>query len=482
MPCTPQDVMDAVTKSNTETKNQLEAIGPRLETIEKKLAEPQRAPWVTSGPTGQDSQPYSMLRAVAFCSGRLKPEQCKNEIDLSNRLKSYLGKYGWTSHFGNSFCMPASSTYLPVMPGDDEGEKLQTEMREKALAWNRGGLDPYEAAHLARRANWNAGQIGTLQKAIGTISDAAGGVLVGFPTLGELIDIQRNLEVFANAGATEIGLPPNGRIQFPKLTGGATAYWVGEAASITDSSEATGYLDLIAHKLGVLVKMNNELIRYASPTAEAMVRMDMARVSARKADLGMLEGTGGVQIKGLLTYDTQTTWSYQVDKLIAITITANTLTPANLQTMIQALPDEVQQPNAFIMRRAMWAAIQNFRADAITTGDGAGQFLFSQFRDLGQQLPQTLLGAKVIASSQVSTTRPTTPGGAASTKSYVLTGNFADWIVARFGVMEFLASAVGDTPLQNDQTWLRGIQLLDAGPRHAASFVIADCLANNGGV
>jgi hypothetical protein len=53
---------------------------------------------------------------------------------------------------------------------------------------------------------------------------------------------------------------------------------------------------------------------------------------------------------------------------------------------------------------------------------------------------------------------------------------FPDWIVARLGVMEFLASGLGDTAIVNDQTYLRGIQHLDAGPRHAASFVLCDDL------
>lgn len=44
------------------------------------------------------------------------------------------------------------------------------------------------------------------------------------------------------------------------------------------------------------------------------------------------------------------------------------------------------------------------------------------------------------------------------------------------GVMEFLASGHGDTALANDQTFLRGIQHLDAGPRHQASFVLCDQL------
>src|SRR5207247_4903329 len=124
---------------------------------------------------------------------------------------------------------------------------------------------------------------------------------------GELIDLQRFLEAVASAGAQEIGLPPNGRSQFPKLSGGSTAYWIGEASSITESTPSTGNLDLQAKKLGIFVKINNELLRFASPSAEGLVRMDMARVAALKADLAMLEGTGGTQIKGLITYSDITT-------------------------------------------------------------------------------------------------------------------------------------------------------------------------------
>src|SRR5258707_8523522 len=120
--------------------------------------------------------------------------------------------------------------------------------------------------------------------------------------LGELIDLQRSLEVFAVAGAQEVALPPNGRVQFPKLTAASTAYWVGEGSAITESAPTTGNLDLQAKKLGVFVKLNNELLRFASPSAEGLVRLDMARAAALKADLAMLEGTGGKQIKGITTY------------------------------------------------------------------------------------------------------------------------------------------------------------------------------------
>jgi hypothetical protein len=66
--------------------------------------------------------------------------------------------------------------------------------------------------------------------------------------------------------------------------------------------------------------------------------------------------------------------------------------------------------------------------------------------------------------------------GSSNNLTYILLGNFNDWITARLGVMEFLASGLGDSALQNDQTYLRGIQHLDAGPRHPESFVLCDQL------
>lgn len=450
--------------------------------IEKKLAEPIRAPWVTSGPIGQDSAPYSIMKAAAFCTGNATREQAKNELDMHERLKAYCKKCGWAPNgYGPAtFLMPVSSQFFTGnLEHQDEGEKLQLEIRQKMTGWQRQ-FDRDEM-------NWICKQMGPVgeryKAALGTISETAAGVLVGFPTLGELIDLQRNLEVFPNAGATEVGLPPNGRLQFPKLTGGATAAWIGEGLAIGSSVPSTGFLDLVAKKLGIFVQMNNELIRFASPTAEGMVRLDMARVAALKADLGMLEGTGGTQVKGLLTYPTMSSWTVNNDKLIVLAASTtatngDTLTGKDIHRMVEALPDAVPEPTAFIMRKQLWQAIKNFRADSVTTGDQAGQFLFSQMRTLEEKQTEYLVGYKVVRSSQVSTARVKAGG---TNLTYILTGYFPDWIIARFGVMEFLATQLGDTAFQNDQTWLRGIQMLDAGPRHAASFVMIDQLTNNSG-
>jgi HK97 family phage major capsid protein len=426
--------------------------------VEKATRVDRRVPWATSGPVGQDSAGYSVLKAAAFALGFVGPEQAKEEIHTHHQLRDLYAAYGFLPHHGQqSFLVPLASAHLPVF--EPQGMRLRDELREKMTVQAKR-FDPDEAGWIGRRT-------GLRSKALGTTDDTAGGTFVPLPMLGELIDLQRSLEVFASAGAQEVALPPNGRVQFPKLTGASTAYWVGEGNPITESQPTTGNLDLQAKKLGVFVKLNNELLRFASPSAEGLVRFDMARAAALKADLAMLEGTGGTQIKGLSTYSGIGNHTASVAGG-----SGDTFTPTDVALMESKLPDAVDAPTAWVMRKAMFAALMNRRADAVSASDSKGPFLF-RATSAATAPPAELYGTRVVRSSQVSGARVK---GTASNLTYILLGYFPDWVVARMGVMEFLASGLGDTALQNDMTYLRGIQHIDAGPRQAASFVLCDQL------
>ena len=426
--------------------------------VEKAARVERRVPWATSGPVCQDSAGYSVLKAAAFALGFVGPDQAKEEIHAHQQLHDLYASYGFMPHHGQqSFLVPLASAHLPVF--EPQGLRLRDEIRQKMTAQSKK-FDPDEADWIGRR-------VGLRQKALGTLTDTAGGTFVQLPMLGELIDLQRSLEVFAVAGAQEVAMPPNGRVQFPKLTGASTAYWVGEGSAITESTPSTGNLDLQAKKLGVFVKLNNELLRFTSPSAEGLVRFDMARAAALKADLAMLEGSGSTQIKGITTY------TGIVSHTAATTGTnGDTFTPADVAAMEAKLPDAVDAPTAWVMRKAMFAALMNRRADAVSAADGKGAFLFRNTDATAGPLAE-LYGTRVVRSSQVSATRTK---GSGTTLTYILQGYFPDWVVARMGVMEFLASGLGDTALQNDMTFLRGIQHIDAGPRQQASFVLCDQL------
>jgi HK97 family phage major capsid protein len=415
-----------------------------------------RVPWATSGPVCQDSAGYSVLKAAAFALGFVGPEFAKEEIHTHNQLRDLYQSYGFLPHHGQqSFLVPLASAHLPAF--EPQGNKLRAELHQKMTA-QANKYDPDEADWINRKMRTKALTTGA----------TTGGEIIPASMLGELIDLQRSLEVFASAGAQEIALPPNGRLSCPKIAGASTAYWVGEGNAITESQPSTGSLELQAKKLGVFVKLNNELLRFASPSAEGLVRYDMARAAALKADQAMLEGSGATQIKGVTTY------SGIVSHSAGITGgNGNTFVPSDIADMEAKLPDAVDAPTAWVMRKAMFSAIINRRADAVSSNDAKGNFLFRDNRSLASERPAELYGTKVVRSAQVANNRVK---GTGTNLSYILLGYFPDWVVARLGVMEFLASGMGDTALQNDQTFLRGIQHIDAGPRNQASFVMCDQL------
>jgi hypothetical protein len=54
-----------------------------------------RVPWAASGPVGQDSAGYSVLKAAAFALGYLGPEQAKEELHVHQQLRELYGTYGF---------------------------------------------------------------------------------------------------------------------------------------------------------------------------------------------------------------------------------------------------------------------------------------------------------------------------------------------------------------------------------------------------
>lgn len=464
----------------TKTKGGAKALLAKLKKAEKALDRPVyggvKTPgqlfYATSGPVGRDSEGYSAMKAAAFCLGLVDPEYAKEEIEVSRRLKAVYQTHGFVGQYaGKGFLLPTGTNYMPRhIP---EVNAIACEIKQK-MAASVGGYDPDEARWLGKRFG---GRVEESVKAMGTVSDTAGGVMIGFPALGEVIDLQRNREVFPSCGATEITLPPNGRMSYPKLTGGATANWVGESNQIGSSQPTTGSLDLVAKKLAVFVPLNNEFIRFSitNPSGEAVVRTDMARVSALKADLSMLEGTGGTQVKGLITYqgDAVTANNITVWVSAGAATDGDTFQPEDVAQMDGQLPDAVDDGTAWIVRKNWMPYLQNRRADAVTAADGKGPFVFNITRGGQDGRWPELYGTKVVRSRQVSNTRAK---GSGTALTYAILGYFPDWIIARAGVMELLANPWGDTAFQNDQTNLRGIQFMDAGPRHAASFVMCDTL------
>ncbi len=424
---------------------------------------PATAPSIRTGENPLSSRGYSFLRAAGYVNRVRSQDQCKVEIDIHNRLQKALVEQDvYVKTEANSFLMPFATTHM----GLEGCETFLGEIHDVVAAGVTGA--DMEQVRAIRQKNWG------VEKTLSWIDQTTGGALVAPPVMGELIELFRNNEALLRAGARELPLPSNGRMTWPRQTDATTAYWVGENNQITASEFKTGDLVLTAKKLGMLVKIPNELFRFSSVSIEQFIREDMMKSACLKFDKTALEGEGSTYSpKGILTYANITKHNAKT-----VATDGNTFAPEDIGLMIGKVEEQNAEFSGWIMRPLMYSALVNRRADAATPGDAAGAFLFDRYRSITDQRNRgrgvaELEGYPVVKSTNVSNTRVK---GAGTNLSYIVGGNFKDVIMAVSGVLEFLTSDKGDTMIQNDQTWVRGVMLCDVGLRHEASIVLCDSL------
>jgi HK97 family phage major capsid protein len=290
-----------------------------------------------------------------------------------------------------------------------------------------------------------------------------------------LIDVYRNNLALDAAGCRHIGLPPSGRMTWPRQTTAATAYWVGESTAITDSTQGTGDLNLTAKKLATLTKIPNELFRFSTPSVEQFVREDLMKVMAIEADKTFLESPGSsLRPKGIISYAGITSHTASVTAA-----DGDTFQPEDVGLMIGKVEEKNASFKSWIMRPLMYTAIANRRAGSgFASNDGKGMFLFNMLREVKDPMDRargtgTLEGYTVAKSTNVSNARTK---GSGVNLSYILGGDFSNVIIAGAGVMEFVVAKQGDTMIANDQTWIRAIHLTDSVIAREAGLILCDQL------
>lgn len=422
-------------------------------------------PFIRDGESILTSRGYQMSRVIGQKANKLNAGHCKVEIELHDRLTKNLSSIGYQKADATSILVPFSSAHIQtLMDGED---RLASEVRDLMQAGVQG-YDPEEVARYRSMPNY-------VNKALSWNETLNAGSLVAPPQMGELIDLFRNNEVFMRAGARVYPMPANGKFVFPRQTNATTANWVGEATDIDLSYPATGDLVLNAKKLGIRTRIPNELFRFASVSVEQFIREDLMKVAALKVDKTFLEGVGSATApKGLINYSGINSYTASVTGT-----DGDTFQPEDVLNVPGTVEEQNAKFNAWIMRPLMYAALANRRADATNAGDAKGMFLFNMMRDLkeGHDVTREGVGSlgsyTVYKSTQVNKTRSK---GASSTLSYILGGDFTDYMMILSGVLELMVNPFGDTAWASDQTELRGILFADGAPRHEASFVLVDTL------
>lgn len=262
------------------------------------------------------------------------------------------------------------------------------------------------------------------------------------------IELLRNKMVTKQLGATFLsGLV--GDIAIPKQTGGATAYWIDESGTITESQQSLAQVVLSPKTVGAYTDISRKLVNQSSIDVESFVRNDLATVLALAIDAAAINGSGtgnepvgilnqtGVGLVSLGTDGGQMTF----DKLV------------EMETL-------VSEANADI-GTLRYVTNARVRGALKTTPKVAGYPVYLW------ENGDIVNGYRAFVSNQV-------PGnltkGAGTNLSAMIFGNFADLIIGEWGALDLLVDPY--TNSANGAVRIRVLQDVDINVRHPESFAV----------
>ncbi len=341
------------------------------------------------------------------------------------------------------------------LPGlEDEKEKFSLFKAINAIVYGDWRNAPFEKSvfeETAKRRDMAAGE------------DTAGGYLVPVQAIPELIELLRAEAVVLLMGATLLDNLTGSPVEFPKQTGGATAYWVGENAALTPSDLATGQLQLTPKTVGALVKLSNRLLRMSSPSAEQMIRTDVARVIALAVDYAALRGSGA---------DNQPTGIANTSGINSKAFGANSPNFDYFYDMEYelAVDNALRGSLGFVFHPCVKRSIAKLKV-AQFSGDTGGEYIVSPVTDA--QL-QAFIGHPFRTTTQIPINL-----GTGTNETEIYFGNWSELIIAQWAGLQILASQETSDAFAKNQTWIRILTDVDIGLRHAESFCLGSGVKNS---
>lgn len=159
---------------------------------------------------------------------------------------------------------------------------------------------------LSRGMSLSADAAGSAMRMLGgrrdlTVGSATGGGNTVATDLlsGSFIELLRNGMVLNAMGATFL-TDLNGNIAIPSQTGTATAYWVAESGSPTESQQTVGQVTMTPKTVVAYTDYSRRLLLQSSLDVEAFVRADLAAIIGLAIQDAALNGTGSDQPTGIL--------------------------------------------------------------------------------------------------------------------------------------------------------------------------------------
>lgn len=351
-------------------------------------------------------------------------------------------------------------------------------------------------------------------KAQATNVDSAGGYFVPDQVIPDVISaIYTNSAVINQGGegqtrASVLDGLSGGSCKIPKFQGGTVAYWIGEEDTYAESQTKVGDVTMTPKKLGVLVRLTDEMRKLGGYGFESLLRNDMVRAAAKKIDYAALYGKGmGSSPRGLMGAVTRAAHAdYASDSDInamesplvmlgtslwdgADTAAANAVDFSfdNLLEMVGIHEDRdimADGSTAFISSPAFFRRLRKARAAAHTAGTTDGPYLAGApmltdealrgiIGDFGvsTQVAKNQLAGLSLA--QVLADDGTPNADAGTDCGDLFYGNWGEMVFGRWGGIEIEDDAGRGSGFTSDHLYLKMRMYCDIGLRHPQSFVIS---------
>jgi HK97 family phage major capsid protein len=325
----------------------------------------------------------------------------------------------------------------------------------RAVAAGKGDLT--RSARFAAK-HWGDGA-DTIVKALEASDAESGGVLIPTQWSGEVIELLKERTTVRRLGPRVIPMP-TGSMQMSKLTGGATAGYIGESQNLPVTEQTFGNINLTWKKLAALIPVSNDLLRFNTEGADMIVRDDAVSAMATREDQAFLRDDGTqFTPKGLRHW-------VPAGNIMQANATVNL---ANVTSDLAAMILTLREANVRFLN-VNWIMAPRTEFFLLSLRDGNGNFAY---RD--EMLRGTLWGFPYG-----STTEMPTNLGTGGDESEIMLADFADILLGESNTLEVMASDVAayfdGTQVQAafslDQTVIRLIAHHDLQVRHEESLAL----------
>ncbi len=235
-----------------------------------------------------------------------------------------------------------------------------------------------------------------INKAQGEGVDSAGGFLVPEELMANVIVLREQFGVFRQ----ECQVVPMGSdtLNWPRRTGGLTASFTGENASITESQAAWDNINLTAKKLGVLTRMSTEIEQDAVIAIADWLVGEMAYAFASKEDDCGFNGDGtstygGMRGSTVIAVDA----SHTAGKFQTSSATLSSLVLKDITSTMGILPQyAIGNAKWYMSQQMFFTVVANLLANA-----GGNRLDI-----LSQGIEKRLLGFPVVIAQKLPITAP----------------------------------------------------------------------------